>query len=175
MVSNRCKGIGIGIDIRLVQRRTKRVPSRTKSLGISASSWKVSDIVGMGIGEREWKGKEKAREAILASFRGFGAARNNYPPSSLSSGASFSPFHLESPSKQLTYPLFPLFSACLWHHFLCIPDFQLCTPSPGKYSLRIVRIVVSALWPLCLILIRHASELPDSPRARCWDSFLLAN
>lgn len=27
-----------GIDIRLVQRRTKRVPSRTKSLGISASS-----------------------------------------------------------------------------------------------------------------------------------------
>lgn len=29
----------------LVQRLMKRDPSRTKSLGISASSWKVSDIV----------------------------------------------------------------------------------------------------------------------------------
>jgi hypothetical protein len=34
-----------GSTLRLVQRRMKRLPSRTKSLGISASSWKVSDIV----------------------------------------------------------------------------------------------------------------------------------
>lgn len=86
-----------------------------------------------------------------------------------------SPFRLELPRKQLTFSLLiPSPFACLWHHFFCIPDFQLCTPSSGpKYSLRIVRIVVSTLWLLCLILIRHASELPDSPVARCWDSFSL--
>jgi hypothetical protein len=32
----------------------KRLPSRTKSLGISASSWKVSDIVDVN-GERRGK------------------------------------------------------------------------------------------------------------------------
>lgn len=35
--------------IRLVHRFIKSMPSLTKSLGISASSWKVSDIVRGGV------------------------------------------------------------------------------------------------------------------------------
>ena len=44
-------------DVRLVHLRMKRVPSRTKSLGRSASSWTVSDMVGelREGGEREVK------------------------------------------------------------------------------------------------------------------------
>ena len=45
-----------GSTLRLVQRRMKRLPSRTKSVGISASSCRVSDIVDE-CGERReiWK------------------------------------------------------------------------------------------------------------------------
>jgi hypothetical protein len=57
-----------GSTVRLVQRRMKRLPSRTKSLGISASSWKVSDIVD-GSGERRvnWK-KESLGELERGNY-----------------------------------------------------------------------------------------------------------
>lgn len=49
-------------DVRLVHLRMKRVPSRTKSLGRSASSWTVSDMVGevKEGGEREVKRRGRA-------------------------------------------------------------------------------------------------------------------
>lgn len=62
----------------LVQRLMKRDPSRTKSLGISASSWKVSDIVKelkiekvkeSGREEEETRRKERRKEQSGGSFR----------------------------------------------------------------------------------------------------------
>lgn len=80
-VNGDCHG---GINERLVQRRMKRVPSRTKSLGISASSWKVSDIMASECKkERErMKGDWGIRNASLDKwpFWGSGGARRNVDP-----------------------------------------------------------------------------------------------
>lgn len=96
------------IDVRLVQRRTNREPSRTKSLGISASSWKVSDMAIVnnvkegGIGGAMGELKEKTGRISVSGQMAFlgirgASGRNDNPAGTPSFARSASPFIIAPP------------------------------------------------------------------------------